>query len=76
LTQAVGSFVSVCENNSPSYIPANVTLRVGHNEAGTKQVLEGLLKKANEFNEAKKLEPVIINTLDEVVAESANSFGS
>lgn len=74
LTTAVGAFVSVCENNSPSYIPENVTLKIGHNENGTKQLLEGLLEKAKEFNEIKRLEPVIVNTLDEVVQESAHFF--
>lgn len=74
LTTAVGSFVSVCENNSSSYIPEHVTLKIGHNEAGTKQLLEGLLNKAHEFNKVKKLEPVIVNTLGEVVQDSINSF--
>ena len=71
LTTAVGAFVSVCEYNNASYIPENVTLKIGHNEAGTKLLLEGLLKKATEFNETNNLEPVIVNTLDEIVKESA-----
>ena len=74
LTTAVGAFVSVCENNSASYIPENVTLKIGHNENGTKQLLEGLLEKAKGFNEISRLEPVIVNTLDEVVQDSINFF--
>ena len=74
LTTAVGAFVSVCENNNASYIPENVTLKIGHNENGTKQLLDGLLEKAKGFNKIKRLEPVIVNTLDEVVQESTNFF--
>lgn len=74
LTTAVGAFVSVCENNNASYIPENVTLKIGHNEHGTKQLLEGLLKKAQEFSEIERLEPVIVNTLDEVVEDSTHFF--
>lgn len=74
LTTAVWAFVSVCENDNASYIPENVTLKIGHNENGTKQLLEGLLEKAKEFNEITRLEPVIAHTLDEVVHESINFF--
>lgn len=74
LTTAVGAFVSVCEYDSPNYIPTHVTKKIGHNEEGTKRLLENLLIKANEFNESNRLEPVIPNTLDEVVTECDNSF--
>lgn len=74
LTTVVGAFVSVCENNSASYIPEHVTLKIGHNENGTKQLLERLLEKAKKFNKITKLEPVIVNTLDEVVEESIDFF--
>ncbi len=74
LTSVDGAFVSVCEHNTPSYIPSHVTRRIGHNEAGTKQLLDKLLMKANEFNEANRLEPVIVFALDEVVKECESSF--
>lgn len=67
LVHAAGAFVSVCENNSPSYIPEHVKLRIGHNENGSKKLLEQLLLKAQEFNQMNRLEPVIVNTLEDVV---------
>lgn len=70
LVTAVGAFVSVCEHNNASYIPENLTFQIGHNENGTKQLLDGLLKKAKEFNEIMRQESVIIHTLDDVVEES------
>lgn len=69
LTTAVGAFVSVCEYDNSSYIPSHVKLRIGHNEKGTKVLLEQLLIRANAFSEANQLEPVITSTLDEVVEE-------
>lgn len=69
LTIVVGAFFSVCENNTSSYIPTHITRRIGHNESGTKQLLEGLLRRAYEFNDSYRLDSVIPNTLDEVVKE-------
>jgi hypothetical protein len=70
LTTAVGAFVSVCENNTPSYNPEHVKLKIGQNQAGSKLLLEGLLEKAKAFQESNKLEPVLVNALEDVVQQS------
>lgn len=74
LTTAVQRFVSVCEYDNANYIPAHVNRKIGHNELGSKLLFEGLLLKANEFNVNHIAEPVIPNTLDEVVKECIHSF--
>lgn len=67
LTKAVGAFVSVCENNTPAYIPSHVTLRIGGNQEGTRKLILNLLAKANEFDKAKRHEPVLVHALNDAV---------
>lgn len=69
LTKACAAFVSVCERDQPDYIPAHVTLRIGHNQEGTAKLLSSLLSKANDFAKSGKQEAVIPATIQDVVHE-------
>lgn len=74
LTSVVGAFVSVCENDNSSYIPSHITRKIGHNELGTKELLQFLLLKANEFDKSGRFDPVIPNGLDEAIEKSKDKL--